>query len=269
MNDTLTRANDEDQLYQVALDQFEGPLDLLLHLVKRHELSILDIPIAFVTEKYIEYLEMMQALNLEVAGDYLVMAATLAHIKSRELLPKSPLDEEDDEFEDDMGDPRQELIRRLLEFQRYKEVAEHLGDRPILGRTVFARGAEQEKIPNKERPFAEVGTFELLAALADVLERSKVKLSYEVTVDRISISDRINHLVDTMRSMETVRFFECFKFEGTFQQVRHEVVVTFLAMLEMGRLGMIKILQHVSNGEIYITRTESLHEIESFDGEYL
>lgn len=117
--------------YQVALDVFEGPLDLLLHLVKKHELSILDIPISFVTEKYLEYLDAMAALDIDVAGEYLLMAATLCHIKSRELLPTpEPLEDEDGEASEDGEievDPRADLIRRLLEYQKYKEAAQHLG----------------------------------------------------------------------------------------------------------------------------------------------
>src|SRR3954470_18975293 len=120
--------------YQVALDVFEGPLDLLLHLVKKHELSILDIPISFVTEKYLEYLDAMAALDIDVAGEYLLMAATLCHIKSRELLPTPDAFEEDEPAEDGEDvdvDPRADLIARLLEYQKYKEAAQHLGQRPV------------------------------------------------------------------------------------------------------------------------------------------
>src|SRR4051812_46977562 len=138
--------------YQVALDVFEGPLDLLLHLVKKHELSILDIPISFVTEKYLDYLDAMAGLDIDVAGEYLLMAATLCHIKSRELLPNSePLDDEDQallngsgEGEEVEADPRAELIRRLLEYQKYKEAAVQLGQRPVVGRNVWGRGSSTE-----------------------------------------------------------------------------------------------------------------------------
>src|SRR3954462_14426241 len=134
--------------YQVALDVFEGPLDLLLHLVKKHELSILDIPISFVTEKYLEYLDQMTALDIDVAGEYLLMAATLCHIKSRELLP-TPEDEDPEIAEAEDGveievDPRADLIRRLLEYQKYKEAAQHLGAQPVVGRNVWSRGAPVE-----------------------------------------------------------------------------------------------------------------------------
>ena len=138
-----------DAGYQVELDVFEGPLDLLLHLVKKHELSILDIPIAFVTEKYLEYLDAMAGLDIDVAGEYLLMAATLCHIKSRELLPSPEPLEDDGEGTGEPGedvdvDPRADLIKRLLEYQKYKEAAEQLGQRPVVGRNVWGRGAATE-----------------------------------------------------------------------------------------------------------------------------
>src|SRR5580704_8559934 len=137
-----------DGSYQVALDVFEGPLDLLLHLVKQHELSILDIPIAFVTEKYLEYLDAMARLDVDVAGEYLLMAATLCHLKSRELLPTPEHDDPEaavaGEGEDEGIDPRADLIRRLLEYQKYKEAADHLGQRPVVGRNVWGRGTPAE-----------------------------------------------------------------------------------------------------------------------------
>lgn len=133
--------------YQVALDVFEGPLDLLLHLVKKHELEILDIPIAFVTQKYLEYLDAMQRLDIDVAGEYLVMAATLCHLKSRELLPNpepEPTEELDEDAPIEEIDTRAELIKRLLEYQKYKEAANRLGDRPVVGRNVWGRGTALE-----------------------------------------------------------------------------------------------------------------------------
>src|SRR5829696_2101201 len=138
--------------YQVALDVFEGPLDLLLHLVKKHELSILDIPIAFVTEKYLEFLDAMAALDIDVAGEYLLMAATLCHIKSRELLPATDAveDEEPGDGEDVDLDPRADLIKRLLEYQKYKEAATQLGQRPVVGRNVWSRGTPSEEAVSED-----------------------------------------------------------------------------------------------------------------------
>ena len=136
----------ENASYNVELEVFEGPLDLLLHLVRKHELDIMDIPISFVTDKYLEYLDMMEKLNLDIAGEYLLMAATLAHIKSRELLPQQEVEDEAEEGLDgeDGVDPRQELIRRLLEYQKYKEAAESLGEQPVVGRNVWPRGTKRD-----------------------------------------------------------------------------------------------------------------------------
>jgi len=131
--------------YKIALPVFEGPLDLLLHLVKKHELDIFDIPVSFVTERYLAYLELMRQMNLEVAGEYLLMAATLAHIKSRELLPTPDPSQDDPAGDgDEEIDTRQELIRRLLEYQKYREAAAQLGGRPVVGRNVWTRGATQD-----------------------------------------------------------------------------------------------------------------------------
>lgn len=260
----------EDAIYEVELPEFEGPLDLLLHLVKRHELDIIDIPIAFVTEKYLEYLDLMRALNLDIAGEYLLMAATLAYIKSRELLPQQD-DQLDDDEEDEAGNPKEELVRRLLNYQRYKHVAEGLGDRPTLGRQVYPRGAEMEKVDPSERPLAEAGIFELVAALADVMSRTKVKISYDVIVDRVSIGDRINEIVDRLGEDSSLRFADCFSFDGDgvgVAQLRHEVVVTFLAILEMAKLKMLRILQHTNTGEIYLTRTEGTAQVQILDTTY-
>jgi segregation and condensation protein A len=245
-----------DSAYQVRLDVFEGPLDLLLHLVKKHELDIFDVPISFITEKYLEYLDLMSALNLDVAGDYLLMAATLAHIKSRELLPSSPGGEagEADEDGDAEGDPRQELIARLLEYQKYREAAESLGGRPVMGRNVWTRGAPQEDAlsENVERevvpPLAEVPVIKLIEALDRVLASAKIKISHQVTVDRLSVSDRINQIADRLEAEGSFTFSSCFRFlreEVTLEEARHEAVVTFLALLEMAKLGVIRLWQGV------------------------
>jgi segregation and condensation protein A len=255
-----------DEGYEVSLPEFEGPLDLLLHLVKRHELNIFDIPISFITQKYLEYLDLMRQLNLDIAGEYLLMAATLALIKSKELLPRQEIEEENEDQEE--IDPREELIRRLLEFQKYKAAAAQLADRPALGRQVFRRGAPMEPVDPNEMPLTEVSTFALISALAEVLKRSQVKLTHDVLVDRISISDRINQLVDRLAEMETMRFLECFTLEGSVVQIRHELVVTFLAILEMARLHMIRILQPSPQGEIFITRTLDLRAMGPVQDDY-
>ncbi len=260
--------------YKVNLDVFEGPLDLLLHLVKKHELDVFDIPVSFITEKYLHYLELMRQLNLEVAGEYLLMAATLAHIKSRELLPSpdpTQADLEDGEDGEDL-DPRQDLIRRLLEYQKYKDAAVSLGDRPVVGRNVWTRGAPADAvIPDGltgrgEAPLAEVPVFQLLEALSDVLSKARVKLTHDVIVERLSITDRINQLVDRLEGEGTFSFQSCFAFltqegEMPLEQAKHQVVVTFLAILEMTRLKLVRISQPDDSTDIHITRaSEDLRE---------
>lgn len=250
-----------DSAYQVRLDVFEGPLDLLLHLVRKHELDVFDIPISFITEKYLEYLDLMSSLNLDVAGEYLLMAATLAHIKSRQLLPSSPSGEpgEVDEDGEADGDPREELIRRLLEYQKYRQAADALGGRPVMGRNVWTRGAPQEEAlsENIERdvvpPLAEVPVLKLIEALDRVLAGAKIRISHQVTVDRLSVSERINQIADRLEAEGTFTFSSCFRFlreEVTIEEARHEAVVTFLALLEMAKLGVIRLWQGVaSSGE--------------------
>src|SRR5438067_1290147 len=193
--------------YSVALDVFEGPLDLLLHLVKKHELSILDIPISFVTEKYLDYLDAMTGLDIDVAGEYLVMAATLCHIKSRELLPSpEPLEDEGEPGDgDDEGvDPRADLIKRLLEYQKYKEAAEQLGGRPVVGRNVWGRGTATEDAvaegidPGAVAPLAGFPVHKLIEAFDRVMQQAKVKVSHEVMIDRLSVSQKIAELTDRL-----------------------------------------------------------------------
>ena len=240
--------------YQVQLDVFEGPLDLLLHLVKKHELPIFDIPIAFITEKYLEYLDLMTSLNLDVAGEYLLMAATLAHIKSRELLPTPPPADDEDAEQAEEADPRAELIRRLLEYQKYKEAAESLGQRPVVGRNVWTRGAPQEEVlaenidVDARPPLKEIPVIALVEALDRALSRAKIRLSHEVSVNRLSVSERINQLSDRLDSEGSFTFESCFRFlleEMSLAQARHEAVVTFLAVLEMARLGLIRVWQEL------------------------
>ncbi len=246
----------EGQGYKVELDVFEGPLDLLLHLVKKHELDIFDIPISFITRRYLEYLDLMSSLSLDVAGEYLLMAATLAHIKSRELLPASAgghaEDGEDGEGDEDGGDPRQELIRRLLEYQKYKAAADLLGGRPVVGRNVWTRGAPQQDAlaenidPGAEPPLAEFPVIRLIEALDRILSHAKIKISHDVTVDRLSVAECIARLTDRLEAEGSFGFKSCFAFlerETSLAVIRHEAVVTFLSILEMAKLGILKVSQ--------------------------
>jgi segregation and condensation protein A len=222
--------------YRVQLPTFEGPLDLLLHLIEEHELDVRDIPIAFVAQKYVEYILLMHELNIDVASEYLVMAATLAHIKSKMLLPTPPQDqEEDDEVE---TDPRAELVRRLLEYQKYKNAAEQLAAHDVLGRDVFPRGMPAPAVDGPA-PIAGLNLFKLLDAFQGVLSRAKATIDHQIDFERFSITDRINELSDLLRSRPRLTFEELF--DG--QRSRADLIVTFLALLEMTRLRLTKLLQ--------------------------
>ena len=231
---------DEAPLPQDALvvdvDGFEGPLDLLLHLIEEHELDIRDIPIAFVAQKYVEYITLMDQLNIDVASEYLVMAATLAHIKSKMLLPAVPDDQEDEEEAE--HDPRAELVRRLLEYQKYKNAAEQLAGHPLLGRDVFPRGMPAPNVDGPA-PLAGLSLFKLLDAFQSVLSRAKATIDHQIDFERFSITDRINELSDLLRVHRRLPFDELFQEQRT----RLDLIITFLALLEMTRLRLTRLFQ--------------------------
>lgn len=235
----------------VQLEIFEGPLDLLLHLIKKNEVSITDIPIATITEQYLATLELMQNLSLDVAGEFLVMAATLIHIKSRMLLPTG-----DNEADEDEGvDPHEELVRRLLEYQRYKEAAAELEQRDLLTRDVFVRSAP----PTEEagpRGFREVSVFDLLGALKRVIDRLPKDTVHEVALDKITVREKMTLLLETLRVHGSVLF------ESLFVEVksRVEVVATFLAMLELVKVRAIRVFQEEMAGPIMIEAAARMEE---------
>src|SRR3954462_11309521 len=232
-------------VYNVKLPTFEGPLDLLLHLIEEHELNVMDIPIAFVAQKYVEYIVLMEELNIDVASEYLVMAATLTHIKSKMLLPVPPADQDD---EDELGlDPRAELVRRLLEYQKYKRAAEQLGGGDVLGRDVFVRGLPAPAVEGPA-PLAGLSLFKLLDAFQSVLSRATTKIDHQIDLERFSITDRINQLVDLLQLHKKLSFEQLF--EGATS--RGELIVTFLALLEMTRLRMTRLEQDGPLEEIRI-----------------
>lgn len=232
------------ELYRVELPVFEGPLDLLLHLIRKHEIDIFDIPVALILDKYLAYLEWMRVLDIDIASDFLVMASTLAHIKSRMLLPP---DESEGEDEEEELDPREELVRRLLEYQRYKEAADELRNQPILYRDVFTRGSRTQAAES-DSPFSEVSVYRLIEALDRVIKQSEKKISHRVMVDRISIADRIQELTALLRERRELTFEELF----AGQRTRDRVVATFLALLEMARLRMVRIHQAVDSEVIHV-----------------
>jgi segregation and condensation protein A len=222
--------------YRVTLPAFEGPLDLLLHLIEEHELDIFDIPIAFIASKFVEYITLMEQLNIDVASEYLVMAATLAHIKSKQLLPVVP-DDQEDEQEPEL-DPRAELVRRLLEYQKYKNVAEQLAGAPVLGRDVFLRGVSA---PEAEGPAQLTGLslFKLLDAFQIVLARVKATVDHHIDLERFSITDRINQLSEVLARGGRMAFIDLFDGQNT----RADLIITFLALLEMTRLRLTRLFQ--------------------------
>jgi segregation and condensation protein A len=236
---------------KVQLEIFEGPLDLLLHLIKKNEVSITDIPIATITEQYLATLEIMQTLNLDVAGEFLVMAATLIHIKSRMLLPAG-----DDEGDEDEGaDPRADLVRRLLEYQRYKEAAAELEQREVLTRDVFVRAAAPAEEAGP-REFREVSVFELLGALKRVIDRLPKDIVHEVLLERITVREKMTLLLDRLRTESRLVFESLF----TEARTRLEIIVTFLAMLELVKVRAIRIFQDEPGGEILIEAAAGMDE---------
>jgi segregation and condensation protein A len=248
---------------EIALEEFEGPLDLLLHLVRRHELDILDIPIAFVCEKYLEYIELLQALDLEVAGDYLVMAATLAYLKSRELVPQDDVVAEEGGEEGEGGaDPRQQLILRLLEYQKYKEAADRLDARPIAGRDTFGRGGIVELTPLVDTGLAPVTLFRLAEAYQRVLDRARIHKSHEVVMETISVAARMDQLTTLL--IERSRFdFEALFLERPWSseaELRSMLVVTLMSVLELVRMGVASVHQPLGADTIVVERVASAEE---------
>jgi segregation and condensation protein A len=236
---------------RVQLEIFEGPLDLLLHLIKKNEVSITDIPIASITEQYLATLELMESLSLDVAGEFLVMAATLIHIKSRMLLPAG----DDETDEDEGGDPRNELVRRLLEYQRFKDAADQLEQREILTRDVFIRSAmpaEEAAAPG----FRELSIFELLNALKRVIDRLPKDVFHQVELEKITVREKMTLLLDRLRAGGRVVFEELFDHART----RMDVVVMFLAMLELVKVRAIRILQEQAAGPIVIEAAAGMEQ---------
>ncbi|HIF93231.1 MAG: segregation/condensation protein A [Myxococcales bacterium] len=231
--------------YSVKVSVFEGPLDLLLHLIRQNEVDITDIPISRIAAQYLETIELMEGLNLDVAAEYLVMAATLALIKSRMLLP-------DESHEEEEGtDPRADLVRRLLEYQRFKEAANTLSKRRLLGRDVFSViGPGPEKTPQGEREL-EVGLFELVAAFRDVLDQSKLlSLKHEIETEHITVRERMMVVMDLLEAHESIEFMRIFESPDRDGPVSRPVLVaTFLAILELARLSALRIYQGLSERE--------------------
>ena len=238
---------DYQTVYTIKTESFEGPFDLLLHLIKKNEVDIYNIPIAAITRQYLEYLDIMKELNLDIAGDFLVMASTLIQIKSRMLLP---LPEDDESGEEEYEDPRAELVRRLLEYSRYKEAAVSLGQRELLERDVFVRRSAASELEGlrQEGETLEVELFELIDAFRRVLATVPAESFHEVEAEGLSIADRINELLLLLQGVDAASFEELFIGDAT----KEQIIVTFLAILELCRLNMLRLTQARSFGTILV-----------------
>jgi segregation and condensation protein A len=230
---------------EVILDAFEGPLDLLLYLIRRQNLDILDIPITEITRQYIEYIEMLQDMQFELAAEYLVMAAILAEIKSRMLLPRPALEDGDE------SDPRAELVRRLQEYERFKQAAEDLDDLPREGRDFSGVEAYVEnktvvRVPPK------VELREIIAALKDVMGRAELFSSHQVSVEPLSVRERMSRILSAMRDNPYIEFHRLFDPE----EGRMGVVVSFLALMELSREQLVDLVQNEPFGQIYVKAPE-------------
>jgi segregation and condensation protein A len=237
--------------YQVRIENFEGPLDLLLHLIKKSEINIYDIPIHLIAQQYLTYIEAMEDLNLTIAGEFLVMAATLIQIKSKMLLPvdETVVDEEDG------PDPREELVRRLLEYKKFKEAARQLDEHERLWREIYSRAQNPAaELESDETLLENVSLFDLVDALQGILDRNPGKKLMEILPDNLTVRERMNAILEMLEGQESVNFLELFEPSCH----RLVVIVTFLALLELMRLRTARVFQPDHFGPILVSRAFSL-----------
>jgi len=226
---------------EVFLEAFQGPLDLLLYLIKKQNIDILEIPVTKITQQYMRYIEHMQVLNFELAAEYLLMAAMLAEIKSRMLLPRNP------ELEPDEGDPRAELIRRLQEYERFKTAAEQLDALPRVGRDLFLVEVDHAGI-TATKPAPTISLADLLLALQDVMKRAELTSHHHIQLEPLSIRERMSEVLQKISNSEFTRFSDLF----SVREGRQGVVVTFIAILELLRQSMLDLVQHEALGPIHV-----------------
>ena len=225
---------------RVILEQFEGPLDLLLYLIKKQNIDVVDIPILPITNQYVEYINLMQQMHFELASDYLVMASTLAEIKSKMLVPN-----ENDEDEED--DPRANLIKRLMEYQKYKELSLKLDDAPRLNRDTFVVSGILAKFERKDdAPSIDISQLEL--ASQEVLRRAEILASHNIQSETLSVRERMSLILDSINESGTIKFIDCF----THEEGKMGAIVTFLAILEMVKESLIDIIQNEDYSMIYL-----------------
>jgi segregation and condensation protein A len=236
-----------DETYNIKIPEFEGPFDLLLHLIRENKIDIYDIPIAVITSQYLEYLEIMKELNLEIAGDFLVLAATLIHIKSRMLLPA------DEELPpDEQEDPRIELVQRLLEYQKFKEAAGNLKSKEEVWMKVFHREPVSDSGEvEKELYLFDINLFDLLDAFKKILDKAPPEI-VSITKETLTVKDKMSGIMEIMEDQEAVRFEDLFR-EGI---TRIQLIVTFVALLELIRIGLIRAYQEREFGNIWVINPE-------------
>jgi len=247
------------QALEVFLEAFEGPLDLLLYLIRRENLDIAEIPVADITRQYVEYIELMQEMQLELAGEYLVMSAMLAEIKSRMLLPRAT------EIEDNEEDPRAELVRRLQEYERYKQAAEDVDALPRLGRDVYQAAAEPPERKIIPMP-PEVDLQDLIAAFQDVMKRASMYAHHHVQLESLSVRERMSSVLSKVNATHFTRFSDLF----TIEEGRMGVVVSFLAILELVKESLLDLTQTEPYAPIHVkaaTRVENQVELEDMPTE--
>jgi segregation and condensation protein A len=233
---------------RIQLPVFEGPLDLLLYLIRRNQVDIHDIPIAPITRQYMEYLDVMRELNLDVAGEFMVMAATLIHIKAKMLVPVDPTEAQGEE---DLEDPREALVQRLLEFQRYKEAAGVLHQKAEIRAATWTRpDSVLPQFDETGEEMLEAGLFDLVSAFKELLERRKTLLAHEVADSGKSVEQRMEELMGLIREGESVEFLELF----ASQETKADMITTFLALLELIRLKLVKVYQRGVFGAIRVFR---------------
>jgi segregation and condensation protein A len=235
--------------YKVKLEVFEGPLDLLLYLIKKEEIDIYDIPIAKITDQYLEYLELMQLLDLTIAGEFLVMAATLMHIKSKLLLPPDQADAEAQEEED----PRAELVRRLLEYKKFKEAASELAQKESHQKHFFARvghGLDIDKLPAQDKEFFEASLFDLITAFTKVLKDIPKEAFHAIVKDEYTVSEKIHDILHMLVQNKSVMFTDLFKAARS----KFEVITIFLAVLELIKIREVSVIQSVPFGDMEIIK---------------
>lgn len=238
MGEERTYTSDND--YKVKLENvFEGPMDLLVHLIKKNEVDIYDIPVALITDQYLAYLEWMKLLNIDNVGDFLLMAATLAQIKSRMLLPNHG-------GEDEEEDPRMEIVRPLAEYLQIKSAAEELANRNMLGDRIFTRRTNAREFIDADPELVQVGLFELIDAFQRILQNVSKDHTVDLSADTVSVKDRMNAIIELLEEKGSIAFLEMFPQHPQ----RRDIIVNFLALLELMKMNLVRVVQNAQSGTI-------------------